>query len=106
MSSIKKLLLLLLGNAVDRIITWTNPQQLSDLTIPMETKYTSTNIKHWSDYIETAWKISPKLCLQLKPRFPQSRLLQITLGIAIVSPLIEARPFRQLTGTVPFTYRD
>jgi hypothetical protein len=80
LGKMRKLLILLVGNEVDRIVAWTNPQGLPQFEIPGQDQFSSRNMKHWSDYFETAWALSPKLCLHLKPRFSNSRLLQHILG--------------------------
>ena len=95
----RKLLILLVGNEVDRIVAWTNPLGLPQLEVPGQDQYSSRSMKHWSDYFETAWALSPKLCLHLKSRFPNSKLLQHILERKVK---VEAYKLFQYPEALPF----
>ena len=90
-----QLLLLLIGHELDRIVAWHNPQ--NTLKIPLfneAAKFTSASASgflraQWTQCIRTAWKISPRLAMQLGVRFPFKKVLSM-LGDAVRQNAISA----------------
>lgn len=73
--SLKKLLILLLGNEVERMTVWNNPLNRKQLQIPNERLFSFPNISPkdkltWKEYVDLAWNLSPKIAYGLVERFP------------------------------------
>jgi phosphatidylinositol 4-kinase A len=83
-----QLLLLLIGHELDRIVSWHNPQNTIKIPLFNEaSKFTSAAATgflraQWTQCIRTAWKISPRLAMQLGVRFPFKKVLSM-LGDAV-----------------------
>lgn len=74
-----KLLQLLLGHEIDRIVTWHNPQSTIKLAVPEQDLYSPAgafewNTQKWRRFISLAWSVSPRLAFQLGVRFPYRKV--------------------------------
>lgn len=65
-----------MGNEIDHIIAWTNPQNRIALQIPEEHRFSTAKVANWKDFISTAWEISPRVCVHMCKRFPNSKNLR------------------------------
>jgi hypothetical protein len=72
----RKLIILLMGNEIDHIIAWTNPQNRIALQIAEEHRFSTAKVANWKEFITTAWEISPRLCIHMCKRFPNSKNLR------------------------------
>eukprot|EP01113_Clastostelium_recurvatum_P021993 TRINITY_DN2614_c0_g1_i1.p1 TRINITY_DN2614_c0_g1~~TRINITY_DN2614_c0_g1_i1.p1 ORF type:complete len:2071 (-),score=563.44 TRINITY_DN2614_c0_g1_i1:69-6281(-) len=74
----RNLILLLLGQLMERTVVWNNPLNRIILQIPEAKKFTFEALpksakSSWKEYIVTGWKINPRLALYVNNRFPQAR---------------------------------
>ncbi|ESO97694.1 hypothetical protein LOTGIDRAFT_103639 [Lottia gigantea] len=88
----RNLILSLVAGAVDALITWHNPLELSELKVPDEDKiatWRSTPLteKQWRDTARLSWDISPTLAVFLPSRFRNSEAL-----VREVTRLVRSHP--------------
>ncbi|KAK6191311.1 hypothetical protein SNE40_003034 [Patella caerulea] len=86
----RNLILSLVAGAVDALITWHNPLEISELKVPDEDKiatWRSTPLtdKQWKELARLSWDISPILAVFLPSRFRNSLALvkEVTLLVRI-----------------------
>eukprot|EP01132_Coremiostelium_polycephalum_P009672 gene9672-11857_t len=78
----RNLILLLVGNELERMSAWNNPINRISLQIPEQLKFSYDNLpksqkSNWKDYLVSAWKINPKLAIHFGARFQQSKIRRI-----------------------------
>eukprot|EP01105_Mastigella_eilhardi_P017661 TRINITY_DN4067_c0_g1_i1.p1 TRINITY_DN4067_c0_g1~~TRINITY_DN4067_c0_g1_i1.p1 ORF type:complete len:1163 (-),score=352.24 TRINITY_DN4067_c0_g1_i1:383-3871(-) len=69
-----RLLVVLVGNEIQRITAWNNPLNRISLQIPDEgifsfSRLSSAFTNRWTEHVNTAWQVSPRLAVQLLQRF-------------------------------------
>ncbi|KAL8613209.1 Phosphatidylinositol 4-kinase alpha [Nucella lapillus] len=77
----RNLILSLLANCIDSLITWHNPLETQELRVPDEDKIaawraTPLTEKQWRESVGLAWDISPTLALGLPSRFRASEVVK------------------------------
>lgn len=72
----QKLIILLVGNEIERIQTWNNPQNLPEYAIKEASKYSTKSIplRKIKKFLEFSWKIFPSLAINIAHRFPNSEI--------------------------------
>ncbi|KAH3743357.1 phosphatidylinositol 4-kinase alpha [Pelomyxa schiedti] len=86
-----RLVILLVGNEIERIIVWNNPLNRICLQIPEQNMFSSNSIPadlkgHWTDHVNTAWSVAPKLAVQLWIRFPLTHVKQLLSRKVMLNP--------------------
>ena len=69
----RKLVLLLLGNELDRIAAWTNPQSSPAKMIPGMVEFSAVPIVaryQVESFVQVAWQVSPEIAIHMGSRFP------------------------------------
>lgn len=84
----RKLIILLVGNEIDRIIAWTNPNNRVALQIPEQDIFSTVKVSNVKDFMRIAWDISPQLALHMATRFPNSK----TVG-AVIERKVKEQPW-------------
>eukprot|EP01117_Protostelium_nocturnum_P007910 TRINITY_DN2825_c0_g1_i1.p1 TRINITY_DN2825_c0_g1~~TRINITY_DN2825_c0_g1_i1.p1 ORF type:complete len:1936 (+),score=831.43 TRINITY_DN2825_c0_g1_i1:212-6019(+) len=79
MQKTRRLILLLIGNEIERILAWTNPQNLLSKKIADEDLFNPGKVANWPEIVSLSWDISPALAIQLNARFPGTKLLKRAL---------------------------
>jgi len=75
----RRLIILLVGNEIDRIIAWTNPNNRPELLIPEQDKFSTTKVSGVKEFMRIAWEISPQLAVHMAARFSNSKTVQAVL---------------------------
>eukprot|EP01114_Cavostelium_apophysatum_P015265 TRINITY_DN4121_c0_g1_i2.p1 TRINITY_DN4121_c0_g1~~TRINITY_DN4121_c0_g1_i2.p1 ORF type:complete len:1498 (+),score=439.31 TRINITY_DN4121_c0_g1_i2:104-4597(+) len=102
----RKLITLLIGNEIDRIAAWTNPQHRLVYIVPEEQKFSSAKVSSWRDFVTVAWIISPAIAVHMSARFPNSNKIKAVLAkmirenVRLVYNIPEAFPFLVNENTV------
>lgn len=65
----RKLINLLVGSEIERIVAWTNPQDRRSLRILDENAF-GVKVSNWREFVKAAWDISPQLAIMMSLRFP------------------------------------
>ncbi|GAC94301.1 hypothetical protein PHSY_001872 [Pseudozyma hubeiensis SY62] len=95
----KRLLQLLVENEVSRLSVWANPlnnsSRGSDFVGALSKSMTETS---WGGFVESAWRISPVVAVQLGSRF-QSKALKGALG-----RLIRSQPYKVVEDPAALKY--
>ncbi|EFA85243.1 phosphatidylinositol 4-kinase [Heterostelium album PN500] len=78
----RNLILLLVGNELERMSAWNNPINRISLQIPEQLKFSYDNLPKsikstWKEYLVSAWRINPRLAIQFNSRFPQNKIRRI-----------------------------
>eukprot|EP01133_Synstelium_polycarpum_P009767 gene9767-11405_t len=100
----RNLILLLVGNELERMSAWNNPINRLSLQVPEQLKFSYDNLpkgmkSSWKEYLVAAWRINPRLAIHFGSRFPQAKIRRIlsemvvrntksVLGIAEALPLL------------------
>ncbi|SPO31551.1 related to phosphatidylinositol-4-kinase [Ustilago trichophora] len=96
----KRLLQLLVENEYSRLSVWANPLNTasrgSDFVGSLSKSMTESN---WGSFVESAWRISPVIAVQLGSRFPQSKALRSSLG-----RLIRSQPYKTVDNPASLKY--
>ncbi len=82
----RKLILLLVGNELDRISAWNNPQNIKSKQIPGVSDYSAYPIVSKyaiESYVEVAWEVSPDLAVHMGSRF-SSPAVKETLELLVL----------------------
>ncbi|PRP86765.1 phosphatidylinositol 4 kinase, putative-like [Planoprotostelium fungivorum] len=103
---VRKLIVILCANEIERIVAWTNP--LGEPMKKIEGEDSFTNIKSisWTETVRLAWELSPALAVQLHARFPGTKNLRAMLENRVqkdpgaVVDIVEALPFLVNESTV------
>ncbi|EGC30157.1 hypothetical protein DICPUDRAFT_158137 [Dictyostelium purpureum] len=99
----RNLILLLVGNELERMSAWNSPVSRISTQIPEQTKFVYENLpksmkSKWKDYLISAWKINPKLAIHFSSRFPLSKIRNLISEMVVkntkaVLDIPEALPF-------------
>ncbi|GAM24534.1 hypothetical protein SAMD00019534_077090 [Acytostelium subglobosum LB1] len=78
----RNLILLLVGNELERMSAWNNPINRLSQQIPEQLKFSYDNLPKsikstWKEYLVSAWKINPRLAIHFSTRFPQTKIRRI-----------------------------
>ncbi|KAF2076319.1 hypothetical protein CYY_002375 [Polysphondylium violaceum] len=99
----RNLILLLVGNELERMSAWNSPVSRISVQIPDQLKFSYDYLpksmkSSWKDYLISAWKINPRLAIHFNTRFPLSKIRRIIGEMVVkntksVLSVPEALPF-------------
>ena len=96
----KRVLQLLVENELARLSVWANPLNAAnrgaDFVGSMSKAMSEAS---WGELVESAWRISPVIAVQLGTRFAQSKALRATLG-----RLIRSQPYKTVDNPTALKY--